>query len=178
MIFTILTHAVDPMAFQLRVVQQNLAKAMRERDAFSRKLEEMDGQPTQSSKDLRRAKDASSAASLRARTMQIMSRTARTPVKSATTPDSIMSASPKSPDDVAKVREGVLALLEKHDKAKVDRIDTIMEKFKGKEALLLDKMKERYESSGAAASMQRRSELALARHKDRLQRRAAKAGRV
>jgi hypothetical protein len=97
----------------------------------------------------------------------------RTPRSSART----LSPAATTPAEVARIRQEVLNLLEKYDKAKLDRIDIIMEKFKGKEHLLLDKMKDRYENgggtssgkSGAAASMQRRSEMALARHKERMQ---------
>jgi len=65
--------------------------------------------------------------------------------------------------DVAEIRAQVLALLEKHDSEKVERLDIIMEKFRGKEGLLVDKMRQRYE--GAAY----RSELALKRHQERMQ---------
>ena len=77
-----------------------------------------------------------------------------------------------SETDVAEIRSKVLALLEKHDKAKVDRIDIIMEKFQGKEALLLEKMTQRYESRlfSTTSSVASRNELALQRHQERMQR--------
>jgi hypothetical protein len=75
------------------------------------------------------------------------------------------------------IRAHVLALLEKHDQSKVNRIDIIMEKFKGKEALLLEKMTQRYESEASIAGQvrfssdfQKRNELALQRHHERMQR--------
>jgi Kinesin motor domain len=74
--------------------------------------------------------------------------------------------------DIADIRTQVLALLEKHDKSKVNRIDIIMEKFKGKEHLLLQKMTQRYEGASIAASpvpsVQKRNELAMERHKERM----------
>jgi DNA repair exonuclease SbcCD ATPase subunit len=73
--------------------------------------------------------------------------------------------------EVALIRQQVLELLEKHDKGKADRIDIIMEKFKGKEALLLDKMTQRYEGGAGATpavSVQKRNEQALARHQERM----------
>jgi len=73
--------------------------------------------------------------------------------------------------DIVEIRNKVLALLEKHDKSKVNRIDIIMEKFAGKEHLLLQKMQQRYEGSGGtspAPSIQRRNELAMERHKERM----------
>jgi kinesin family member C2/C3 len=75
--------------------------------------------------------------------------------------------------EVAEIRQQVLELLEKHDKGKADRIDIIMEKFKGKEALLLDKMTQRYEGGAGAApavSVQKRNEMALERHQERMRR--------
>ena len=93
-----------------------------------------------------------------------------------------MTTKAPQPDvNVSEIREQVLTLLEKHDKAKVDRIDIIMDKFKGKESLLVEKMKQRYEggaaapstpaASPAATALQKRSEQALQRHKDRMQKR-------
>lgn len=73
--------------------------------------------------------------------------------------------------DIVAIRGQVLALLQKHDQGKVNRIDIIMEKFKGKEHLLLQKMQQRYEGSGGnspAPSVQKRSELAMERHKERM----------
>lgn len=76
--------------------------------------------------------------------------------------------------DVSEIREKVLVLLEKYDETKVGRIDIIMEKFKGKEDLLLEKMIQRYEGDGVAqAKLKKRSEMALARHKERMQARIA-----
>jgi Kinesin motor domain len=82
--------------------------------------------------------------------------------------------------DISIIREQVLLLLEKYDQAKVDRIDIIMEKFKGKESLLLEKMSQRYEGSSAVAgatsggaapsssSIQQRNAMALQRHQERM----------
>lgn len=83
-------------------------------------------------------------------------------------------SSGESDVDVAVIRSKVLALLEKYDKEKVGRIDIIMEKFSGKEALLLEKMTQRYEANakggGASTSMKTRNELALQRHQERMRR--------
>lgn len=73
-------------------------------------------------------------------------------------------------DAVDSIRSQVLALLEKHDQGKVNRIDIIMEKFRGKEALLLEKMTQRYEGSTFSSAFQKRNELALQRHHERMQR--------
>jgi len=77
--------------------------------------------------------------------------------------------------DVAAIRSQVLALLEKYDSEKASRIDIIMEKFGGKEALLLEKMTQRYEAGAKAgrsssSALKTRNELALQRHQERMQR--------
>ena len=140
------------------------------------------------SAELRAAKEASSAANLRARKAQVLGSRARptngtsrrTPTKTAgssigTTSNSsgTSAASTLATEEVAEIRAQVLTLLEKHDTSKVNRIDIIMEKFKGKEHLLLEKMTQRYEGSNASASStdesgMTRSELAAKRHADRM----------
>jgi hypothetical protein len=149
----------------LERVQKQFAAAARENVSLKKKLEDKESALKESTQDLRRAKDASSAATLRARTAQLVNNrnggSSRAPAPSTTRSTNDEAADP------AEVRVEVLALLEKYDKAKVDRIDIIMEKFKGKESLLLEKMTQRYEG-GVSSSLQKRSEIALARHKDRM----------
>lgn len=155
-------------------VQKQYAMASRENASLKKKLEDRETALKESTQDLRRAKDATSAATLRARTAQLVNNrnggSSRPPARSPSTPSSTTT-----PDavDPAEVRVQVLALLEKYDTAKVDRIDIIMEKFKGKESLLLEKMTQRYEGGGGGVSqsLQKRSEIALARHKERMQKR-------
>lgn len=157
---------------QLERIQKQYAAAARENASLKKKLQEKETALKESSQDLRRAKDASSAATLRARTAQLVNNrnggSSRPPAARSPTPST--PAAPAAAADPAKVREEVLALLEKYDKAKADRIDIIMEKFKGKENLLLEKMTQRYEG-GVSSSLQKRSEIALARHKERMQKR-------
>jgi hypothetical protein len=57
---------------------------------------------------------------------------------------------PGTPSDslsVNEIREQVLKLLEKNDPKSVDRIDIIMEGFRGRESVLLQKMKERFSNT-------------------------------
>jgi hypothetical protein len=173
---------------QIQRIQKQLAAASRERDSLKRRFDEKEVELKDSTRELRRAKDASSAASLRARTAQVMNNRkgafkngspgmpprlpARPPMNAK--PNITKTAETASPPaaNPEEVREKVLALLEKYDNAKVDRIDIIMEKFKGKESMLLEKMRQRYEQPGSvSASLQVRSEQALARHKERMQQR-------
>ena len=80
--------------------------------------------------------------------------------------------------ELSQIREKVLELLKKHDQAKVNRVDILMEKFKGKEALLLDKMTQRYEgdSTSAPTSVQQRNVMALERHQERMRKIREKKG--
>lgn len=59
-------------------------------------------------------------------------------------PTAAASATPVMDETVAEIRDKVLELLETHDPTKADRIDTLMEKFKGREQFLLDKIMARY----------------------------------
>jgi len=163
---------------ELRKKQSELTRVAREKDSLERKLEEKENLLSKAQREARDAKDASSAANLRIRKQEILQSRNITPAKNSVrkskpfkTP--LMGTIPVSPSpsakttnsaaiDVEEVRKQVIALLEKHDKEKLGRIDVIMEKFAGKENLLVEKMKQRYE--GAAT----RSELALARHKERM----------
>jgi len=162
---------------ELRKKQSELARVSRERDSLERKLEEKENQLSKAQKETRDAKGASSAANLRIRKQEILS-SRNTPAKkvnrkikslktaaitaTAFQPSVNTKNNNSAPVDVAEVREQVLALLEKHDREKLGRIDVIMEKFAGKENLLVEKLRQRYE--GAAS----RSELALARHMERM----------
>lgn len=49
-------------------------------------------------------------------------------------------------NSVARIRFLVLKMLQEHDPKKADKIDVVMNKFKGREQELLDKMVDRYES--------------------------------
>jgi len=49
------------------------------------------------------------------------------------------------------VRTRVVSILRRHDPTKVDRIDTLMERFRGRERFLLDKIVTRYEGDGGDA---------------------------
>lgn len=89
-----------------------------------------------------------------------------------------------NPDEA---RSKVLTMLKDHDPSKVDKIDAIMERFKGREAFLLVKMAARYDSDNVSHSSQkssskgggasqRRSDLALARHMERMRSKSSNVG--
>ncbi len=90
-------------------------------------------------------------------------------------------AATQSEVSVTEVREKILNILQKHDPVKARRLDKILENFKGRESLLLEKVMAKYEgdsfsqngetnsvASSCITSPIRRSELALERHKERI----------
>mmetsp|Transcript_14692 Transcript_14692/g.40857 ORF Transcript_14692/g.40857 Transcript_14692/m.40857 type:complete len:1338 (-) Transcript_14692:2287-6300(-) len=172
---------------ELRKLQKDVTSLSREQESMKQKLDEKDRLLEKRTTELRTAKEASAAANIRARKAQVLGSRARpttarnTPTKSAgsssvatTTSSSAGSVtSTVASEEVAEIRAQVLGLLEKYDKGKVNRIDIIMEKFKGKEHLLLEKMTQRYESADDAASDAdesglSRSQMAAKRHADRM----------
>lgn len=173
-------------------LQKNVKSLSREQESMQQKLVEKERLLEKRTTELRTAKEASSAANLRARKAQVLgsrarpssngtTTTRRTPSKitgssSIATTSSASATSASSTvatEEIGEIRTQVLTLLEKYDTSKVNRIDIIMEKFKGKEHLLLEKMTQRYESdggdsAGADESGMTRSELAAKRHADRM----------
>lgn len=208
---------------ELRKAQKEVSRFEREKETLEQKLDDKEKLLEKKSSELRSAKEASSAANLRARTAQVFGNRgssrqapASTPSKTpapapaaapAPAPASVPASAPASAtkgtpsrsgasvststsgssgttgasgatstaasEDVSEIRAKVLELLEEHDKAKVNRIDIIMEKFKGKESLLLEKMTQRYEGGGDSGSAngddaKTRSQLAAERHMERM----------
>jgi hypothetical protein len=142
---------------------------------LERKLDDKERELDSAGKKLRQERNATTATSVRARREQVLkSRASTTPssIPPPKTPSSAATApAPGSTptDEIEKIRVQVLELLEKHDQSKVNRIDIIMEKFKGKEALLLEKMTQRYEGTyGYSQSFTKRNEIALQRHQERM----------
>lgn len=185
--------ALEDTHKELRKVQQQLLKAKQDRDSLNHKVEENETTLINLKKDLRDAKDATSAANIRARRSELLlSRNGGAPAVSAPSPKAKPLTSPapavrrtstvrstptpKKPSatesiDADEVRTKVLALLEKHDPSKVGKIDAIMEKFKGKEKFLLHKMTTRYEADSDSKpdnGRSTRTQLAMERHMNRM----------
>ena len=161
---------------ELRSVQQQLGKAKTKVRGLEQKLESKEGELERADAQLRQARSDKSAASVRARRDHVLSY--RRPTASSRSPSSSMQpATPstngkpqgKGPDpaQVDEVRAQVLELLKKHDAIKVDRIDIIMDKFKGRETVLLEKMTQRYEGAPKAID---RNALSVQRHQERMKR--------
>lgn len=153
--------------------------------------------------ELREAKDQASAATIRARKSKVMNSTrvsSGTPPSKRTSPlnhsgiprpisargtkssnstPNVGSLKQATGDNIQNIRSKIKELLEKHDPTKVEKLDELMEKFKGKEARLHEKMKVRYLSSPSSTrsqtpdhmspTVQKRAELAMARHAERMQ---------
>ncbi len=175
---------------EMKKLQKSVTTLTREQESLKQKLDDKDKMLEKRMAELRKAKEDLSAANLRARKAQVLGSRARpttngaskrTPSKPASSATSVSTsasstatsvASSVATEEVKEIRAEVLKLLEKYDKSKVNRIDIIMEKFKGKEHLLLEKMTQRYESAanggGDDTSGMSRSQIAAKRHAERM----------
>lgn len=194
---------LDKASKELRATQQQLGRYKGKLQSLEQKLEDKEAALERANELLRQERNQKSAAVVRSRRDELLNSRIRSPVtptegattKFLTPRPAINSSERSSPSnsattagqatvgesssetdvDVASIRSQVLALLEKYDKEKAGRIDIIMEKFSGKEALLLEKMTERYEANskagaGGPSSIKSRNELALQRHQERMRR--------
>ena len=181
------TEELEKSRKELRVVQLQLTKSTGKLVNLEKQMEDKENELENVKKQMRQNQNASAAAAVRSRRDQVLGARSATssnvpPPPSAVErpatrapPTNPSSATADSQSEAADVRRMVLDLLEKHDSGKVDRIDIIMEKFKGKESLLLEKMTQRYEGVSAAAaspavSVQKRNEMAMERHQERMRR--------
>ena len=194
------TEELEKLRKELHKVQKEVSRYEREKESLEQKLDDKEKLLEKKATELRSAKDASSAANIRARKAQVFGargtpRPTETPTKAPTSASKSVSsrsgasvstsassssgasaaASTVASEDVSEIRAKVLELLEEYDKAKVNRIDIIMEKFKGKETLLLEKMTQRYLGGGESTTgsandddAKTRSQLAAERHMERM----------
>ena len=162
-------------------MQTQLVKVQKERDDLTKLKIEKDHELTAITKELRAAKTASSAATHRARKAEAL-QSRKPSTHSLSHNRTRRSAIPKEPKADNNARQEVLTILKKHDPSKVNKIDEIMDRFKGRESVLLQKMTDRYRSSDVstkkklksvsesnADEAKTRSQLALARHKQRME---------
>lgn len=102
-------------------------------------------------------------------------------IKVTTTAETEEQSKKLSTPSMSQIRTRVLELLQKYDAKKVDRVDLLLEKFKGREMLLLQKLTQRYakettpsnatvtaRSKSTPDSVQSRAEMAAERHRERL----------
>lgn len=187
---------LDTLKKEHRSSQQQLNRFKSKLNQLEQKLEDKERELQRAHDEIKQQRNQRAAANVRSRRTEVLN-SRRTPapkttpkaaaskaaaVTTSTTPSSTTLPTRESELDpeIANIRSQVLDLLQKYDTAKVDRIDTIMEKFRGKEAVLLDKMRQRYESgaSSTAPSSVDRSALARQRHEERMRRiREKKGGR-
>eukprot|EP00562_Extubocellulus_spinifer_P020182 CAMPEP_0178588094 /NCGR_PEP_ID=MMETSP0697-20121206/26830_1 /TAXON_ID=265572 /ORGANISM="Extubocellulus spinifer, Strain CCMP396" /LENGTH=1481 /DNA_ID=CAMNT_0020224381 /DNA_START=164 /DNA_END=4609 /DNA_ORIENTATION=+ len=153
------TSELESLQQEMQKVRQDTARMSRQVDKLSTQVAEKEDKISELQRQLRTAKEKASAANHRARTAQIVNpRSTPSVVKSSTSPRSIPSrvtkprGAPKSEDEIAKIRSEVEELLKKHDPLKVSKVDTLMEKFQGRETFLLNKLKQRYEKGGSVGS--------------------------
>ena len=148
----------------------------REQESLSQQCEDKENTIFKLKKDLRSMKEQFNEEKIRHRRSQVMQ--SRIPPPSTTTrgtrksPYSSSLVRPSSrvkktgvsttsltdtrngddESNVARVRFRVLKILQKHDPLKVDKIDTVMASFKGRETELLEKMINRYEKKEEVAT--------------------------
>lgn len=187
---------LDKARKELRVTQQQLGRFKSKLNQLEQKLEDKERALERASDNLIQERNKNSASSVRTRRNEVLSSRVRPHNGSIQTPSPISRPKATMPttttptkdenggdeEDTSEIRAKVLELLEKYDTAKVDRVDIIMEKFKGKEGLLLDKMRQRYEAGSATStstsSIQARNEIAMKRHQERMKKiREAKANK-
>jgi kinesin family member C2/C3 len=191
---------VEKSRKELRMTQQQLSRFKSKLEQLEQKLEDKERALERANDELRTERNRKSAANVRSRRDEVLNSRAyrpaiviQPPASAIPSPSRFSGVGRKTPTnhqsaaisesvdetdkEITKIRSQVLLLLEKHDRSKVDRIDIIMEKFKGKEALLLEKMTQRYQASttGTSAvqpgsSLASRNELALRRHQERMKR--------
>jgi len=167
---------------ELKRVQQQLSKANRVSVELTKEKIEKEREHSVLVKELRTAKSATTAASHRARKAEaLQSRKSSVPSTRSFDETSQRSSSSKQAMDPVEVRQQVLRILKKNDPTKVVKIDAIMERFSGRESMLLQKMTDRYKYGDTTSkrnisgtkdknsdAQNNRSRLALARHKNRL----------
>ena len=157
----------------LRRVQKDLSSLKHKQDSLVRQNEEKENIIFDLKKNLRSAKDQFNEEKIRHRRESVMQ--SRIPLPSTRKVDTMKKVSPYNPhpsghkrssvtrpkkteprttvvsdsSSVARVRFRVLKILQEHDPTKADKIDAVMNKFKGREAELLDKMIARYENKNS-----------------------------
>lgn len=165
---------------EFKRVQTQLLKVQKERDDLTKLKIEKDHELTAITKELRAAKTASSAATHRARKAEAL-QSRKPSTHSLSYNRTRRSTTTKEPKNNESARQEVLTLLNKHDPSKINKIDEIMERFKGRESVLLQKMTDRYKQSDMSTKKlssvsesnsddaKTRSQMALARHKRRME---------
>jgi len=182
---------------QLRRVSKDLSTVKRDHEMLTKKIEDKENAIFELKKDLRNVKEQLNTEKIRHRRSQVVSRipapskapksstpstlSSSIPVPSTKTNGSTLSDSP--PSDVARIRARVLKFLQENEPQKVNKIDSLMEKYTGREYELLEKMTKRCSktpdkdesrsSSSTVPSVEdrplSRQQKALASHRARMQ---------
>lgn len=159
-------------------LKSQLNKAARENETMMKLITSKESEYDALKSEVRKAKSASSAANLRARKAQMLqsrpgnAASAKTSGIVKPTRRAEVDTEQMKNADPAEAREKVLEMLKAHDPKKVDKIDAIMDRFKGREGFLLVKMAARYErksdTESTASASKKRSDMAMARHMERM----------
>lgn len=152
---------------ELRKVESQLNKANREIQRLTTAMSENEAKQNLLREDMRNAKAASSAAALRERKAQmLLSRPSNVASSGIAKPTRRSEVSGQLNVDPLEARAKVLEMLKKNDPKKVDKLDALMERFKGREGFLLAKMASRYE--GNVDTVKASQQMAMAKHMERM----------
>jgi len=168
---------LDEAQNEAKKLKSQLSKAQREIDTMNKLIASKESEYDALKSEVRKAKSASNAANLRARKAQMLqSRPGNAAAKTSgivkPTRRAEVDTSQMKNADPTEARQKVLEMLKAHDPKKVDKIDAIMDRFKGREGFLLVKMAARYEkksdAGSTASASKKRSDMAMARHMERM----------
>mmetsp|Transcript_30249 Transcript_30249/g.34857 ORF Transcript_30249/g.34857 Transcript_30249/m.34857 type:complete len:688 (+) Transcript_30249:2095-4158(+) len=172
---------------ELRSIQNQITKLNREKENLVSKLDSTENLLYNSSQELRKAKDDAAASKVRARRAEITRNSVKVTTPRPKTreratpplPSSSKSETLEVKKEVMQTKKEVLSLLQQHEPSKVKDIGRLMERWKGNEAKLLEKIEARYEGgtvndddemSVVSHAGRSRNELALLRHQARMKR--------
>lgn len=138
-------------------MQKDLSTVKRDHEMLTKKIEDKENAIFELKKDLRNVKEQLNTEKIRHRRSQVVSRIpAPSKAPKSSTPSTLSSSIPvpstktngftlsdSPPSDVARIRARVLKFLQENEPQKVNKIDSLMEKYKGREYELLEKMTKR-----------------------------------
>ncbi|GMH73896.1 hypothetical protein TL16_g06314 [Triparma laevis f. inornata] len=158
---------IENLQREIRRIQQQMSKAVRDREAMSKKLMEREQQLLAVHRENRQAMIASKNAvgtaaqkqsSHNSRSHSVFERFSNEQETPGATPGSSKKKNggsrattpqlPASPLTVEAMKEEIAELLCKHEPTKLDKLQDLFDKFVGKENILLEKMQRRYSRLG------------------------------
>lgn len=150
------SYSILAQIIKLRRIQKDLSTVKRDHELLAKRIEDKENTIFDLKKDLRNVKEQLNTEKIRHRRSQVVQSRIPPPSKvpKSTTPSTLSSSIPapstkanglsdSPPSDVARIRARVLKFLQENEPEKVNKIDSLMEKYKGREYVLLEKMTKR-----------------------------------